>query len=824
MNLPVEGTGHGTGARLATRAGGSAALAIGHSTDGTAASSAPTMRCMGWAYLRRESRSGLARLIAGAAAVGVLSVAIYFATTGATGRAADVLTLDHAQFVADGAPPRDVLLPHTWARDGLGNTGRALYRIEFRLASEEAGQLWGLQAPRLSSRHLVRLNGHWLHGSMLASAGDRRGVPVPTWIDIGPDLLKAGVNVLEVEVAHDYRAGLSVLRVGPEATLWRLHVRDDVLQLTLPRSLNLFGFGLALFIFSIWWRRRSERTLGLFAALLALLSVRNVAYSSTGTVVHTAGTDVLFYLANVVGAMLLARFAMAWAGRDWRWFRHATDVGGGVLIVAALVAVHFDAVQQMRVVTYPLVMISLLPSLTLMGLGIRREPGATRLALAASVTMLCLAPLHDYFYIRGLTSVDDFYWMPFAAPIALVVFAWAQLDRFVGALGAVEDQAAQLELKVATRTRELELANSAKTRFLAAASHDLRQPVVSIGLLADLLRDQPLPKAAHQVLGRLGDSVEALNGLLKGLLDLSRFDAGAVQAQSGRVAIRPILESVVGDQREAARRKGIELRLRAPPFVVECDALLLEQMLRNLVGNAVRYTERGGVLVAARRRGERLLLQVWDTGVGIAAESQALVFEEFVQLDNPARARIQGIGLGLSLVRRAAVVMGAPVGLRSKPGRGSCFWVELPLAAADLVPAVAEPAVQPHDLTGLTLWVVEDDPDVLEALRLRLCAWGAHVRAFVGAAAATDAIEDGSAAPDVLVTDQRLPDGSGLDIAWRLRDRFGLVPVLVVTGDTSPADVSQLRASGLSVMHKPFASEELLAALRALAPARAVRA
>ncbi|HSC63316.1 MAG TPA: hybrid sensor histidine kinase/response regulator [Caldimonas sp.] len=778
---------------------------------------------MGWARLRRESRSGLIRLTAGVAAVGLLSAAIYSVTTIATGRAADVIALDRAQFIAEGAPAREVVLPHTWARDGLGNAGRALYRIEFQLA-REPGQPWGLQAPRLSSRHLVRLNGQWLHGGLLESAEQQRGVPVPTWIDIAPDLLRAGTNLLEVEVAHDYRAGLSVLRLGPETTLWRLHVRDDVLQLTLPRSLNLFGIGLALFIFLIWWRRRSESALGLFAALLALLSVRNVAYSSTGTVVHTSTTDVLFYLANLVGAMLLGRFAMAWAGRDWPWFRRAMDVGGAVLIAAAIVAVQFDAVQQMRVVTYPVIMLSLLPSLALMGLGIRREPGATRVALAASVTMLCLAPIHDYAYIRGFTSVDDFYWMPFVAPIALVVFAWAQLDRFVGALAAVEDQAAQLELKVAERTRELELANSAKTRFLAAASHDLRQPVASIGLLADLLRDQPLPPATHRVLGRLGDSVQALNGLLKGLLDLSRFDAGAVQARIGRVALLPILELVVGDQREAARRKGIELRLRATSLAVECDALLLEQVVRNLVGNAVRYTERGGVLVAARRRGQRVLLQVWDTGIGIAEESQALVFEEFVQLDNPARGRSHGIGLGLSLVRRAAAVMGAPLGLRSRAGRGSCFWIDLPVAASgSSVPAI-EPVPQAHDLAGLKLWVVEDDPDVLEALRLRLCGWGAQVRAFVGAAAAADAIDEGSAAPDVLVTDQRLPDGSGLAVARRLRARFGLVPVLVVTGDTSPADVSQLRASGLTVMHKPFASDELLAALRALAPTRALRA
>jgi signal transduction histidine kinase/ActR/RegA family two-component response regulator len=438
--------------------------------------------------------------------------------------------------------------------------------------------------------------------------------------------------------------------------------------------------------------------------------------------------------------------------------------------------------------------------------------------------MLCLAPLHDYFYIRGLTSVDDFYWMQYAAPIALIVFAWAQLDRLVGALGAVEGHAEQLERKVAERTRELELANAAKTRFLAAASHDLRQPVVSIGLLADLLRDAELPPKMHHVLDRIGDSVQALNALLKGLLDLSRFDAGAVQARLGRVALRPLLESVVGDEQEAARHKGIELRLRAGSFVAYSDPLLLEQIVRNLVGNAVRYTESGGVLVSLRRRRERVLLQVWDTGVGIAPESQSLVFEEFVQLDNPARERAHGIGLGLSLVKRAAAVLGAPLALRSQPGRGSCFSIELPLAASEEPAAVIAPVAAADGLAGLKLWLVEDDPDVREALRLRLCAWGAQVRAFGIAAAAGDAIDASVAAPDLFITDQRLPDGSGLDLALRLRDRFGRVPVLVVTGDTSPTDVAQLRASDLPVMHKPFASDELLSAVQALVPAHDVRA
>jgi DNA-binding response OmpR family regulator len=168
--------------------------------------------------------------------------------------------------------------------------------------------------------------------------------------------------------------------------------------------------------------------------------------------------------------------------------------------------------------------------------------------------------------------------------------------------------------------------------------------------------------------------------------------------------------------------------------------------------------------------------------------------------------------------------LGAPLALRSQPGRGSCFSIELPLAASEEPATVVAPVAAADGLAGLKLWLVEDDPDVREALRLRLCAWGAQVRAFDIAAAAGDAIDASAAAPDLFITDQRLPDGSGLDLALRLRDRFGRVPVLVVTGDTSPADVAQLRASDLPVMHKPFASDELLSAVQALVPAHDVRA
>ena len=245
--------------------------------------------------------------------------------------------------------------------------------------------------------------------------------------------------------------------------------------------------------------------------------------------------------------------------------------------------------------------------------------------------------------------------------------------------------------------------------------------------------------------------------------------------------------------------------------------MLLEQILRNLVGNAVRYTQRGGVLVSARQRGiDRVLLQVRDTGPGIPADSQAHVFDEFVQLDNDARSRARGLGLGLSLVRRAAGVLGVQVALSSVVGRGSCFSIELPLAGFEPARANLRPAPE-AELYGRKVWIVEDDPEVLEALRLRMVGWGAHVQGFGHVGAVRQALADASRSlPDLLVSDQRLPDGTGIDVAHLLRAAAATVPVLIVTGDTAPNDIARLRASGLPVLHKPFTSDELLTALRAL--------
>jgi CheY-like chemotaxis protein len=372
---------------------------------------------------------------------------------------------------------------------------------------------------------------------------------------------------------------------------------------------------------------------------------------------------------------------------------------------------------------------------------------------------------------------------------------------------------------VRERTEALAAAHAAKSRFLAAASHDLRQPVVTIGLLVGLLREQITVPALRSMVIKVDEAVAAMESLLAGLLDLLRLESGAMRARLQRVPLQALFDAVAVHESEAARRKGLVLRVRTTELAVHADPVLLEQIVRNLVSNAVRYTDTGRVRLAARLRVDGgVRIQVWDTGRGIAADKQAAVFEEFVQLDNPQRERTKGLGLGLAIVQRSAALLDAELQLRSVPGRGSCFSLSLPQAG----PVTAPVPVRAGDsrwLSGKRVVLVEDDAAVREALASRLTAWGAQVQAYDeprSLRVALDALAPGERQAHLLITDWRLPGGTGLDVVTLARRRFGPLPALVITGNTEPAEIAKLEASGLPVLHKPFRADQLHAALAAV--------
>ncbi|OYU73640.1 MAG: hypothetical protein CFE45_36765, partial [Burkholderiales bacterium PBB5] len=248
--------------------------------------------------------------------------------------------------------------------------------------------------------------------------------------------------------------------------------------------------------------------------------------------------------------------------------------------------------------------------------------------------------------------------------------------------------------------------NQAQSRFLAAASHDLRQPVVAIGLLVGLLREQVQAPEQRRLLDRTHEATRALEDLLRGLLDLSRLDNVAVQPAPQPVALQALFDAIDAHEHTTALASGLRLRFRPTGLVVLSDPLLLEQILRNLVSNALRYTARGGVLV------------VWDTGRGIAPADQQRVFEAFVQLDNPERDRRKGQGLGLAIVRRGIDLLGHGLALRSQLGRGSCFTISLPAASASHAPMAIGHA-DGQALAGQRIWLLDDDPALRAAMLAR---------------------------------------------------------------------------------------------------------
>ena len=705
-----------------------------------------------------------------------------------------------------------VRLPDTWALRGLLPRGAGRYRLSFELAQAPT-QMWALRIDRISSMHQVVVNDRLVHVGRDLEPFTAR--PIAQLIDLPPDVLHAGANEIRIEVDYRNRAGLSALEIGPQQRVRADYVRHIALSETLPESLNIAGAAFGLFMLAIWSRRRSEVAIGWFGALCMLVSVRNYCYFVVDGVPLPGGvSDWLYYMAQLGSTLLFGRFALALSGRHWRWFDRALKAAALVLPPCALLAIGM-AQQGLRGLTYPLLIALALPSLWLVFSYARQVRQYGLLVLLTGLAMVLVGGVHDYLYQQGYVSVLGGYWMPYATPLALASFAIVLVNRLVQALSDVELLNASLERRVAERTHELEIANAAKTRFLAAASHDMRQPVVTIGLLIGLLREQLVAAPLRAMVDRLHEAAASMETLLKGLMDLSRLESGTITPRLQPVALTPLFEAIDLHEQPAAAAKNLKLRFRRTPLAVLSDPVLLEQIVRNLVDNAVRYTDRGGVLVGVRlRRPDRVLLQVWDSGRGIAPQAQASVFEEFVQLDNPGRDRNKGLGLGLAIVQRSVRLLRQRITLRSTPGRGSCFMLELPLAPHG-APVAAAPVAPTLPLRGTLVWLIEDDAAVRDAMSARLRHWGARVLPLACRAELQQRLDDDAPMPTLIVSDQRLPDGTGVDCVNLIRAHAGrAVAAVLVTGDTAPADLALLAKTGLPVLHKPFSAAVLLQLLQ----------
>lgn len=363
---------------------------------------------------------------------------------------------------------------------------------------------------------------------------------------------------------------------------------------------------------------------------------------------------------------------------------------------------------------------------------------------------------------------------------------------------------------------EAEAANADKSRFLAAASHDLRQPLHALNLYLDAALCEPDEAVRQGLLERVRVASHDLGELLGALLDISRMDAHTMPPECAALALGPLMDGLMAEFRPQAEAKGIALRMRGcDRATVRSDPVLLGRILRNLLSNAVRYTERGGVLLACRRVGGILRVGVWDTGPGIAEDELDRVFMEFYQLHNPERDREKGLGLGLSIVQRLSALLEHPVQVRSRPGRGSCFSIDLPLCDGIEddrdAGAVQGPATR---LSGRFVLVVDDDVAILDAMRLWLRRWGCEgLLLESGAALLEELSRDAYPVPDAIIVDYRLRDHrTGLDVVRDVRAHFGTeIPAIVISGDTGIAGA--VTQAGCRYLAKPAQERDILAML-----------
>ena len=371
-------------------------------------------------------------------------------------------------------------------------------------------------------------------------------------------------------------------------------------------------------------------------------------------------------------------------------------------------------------------------------------------------------------------------------------------------------QAEQEHARLEGLNQALAAANQAKTRFLAAASHDLRQPVQALALNMAALELETVTPVQGQLVRRMGRSLQALSQMFDVLLDISRLDAGIVPVALQPLSLRALLLRLRDDLATTASLRGLTVRLHLPSrssaLMTRSDPVLLERCVRNLLDNAVKYTHQGGVLLALRPHAGGWRLEVWDTGIGMTSDVQAKAFDEFYQADNPERDRTRGLGLGLAIVQRLARLLGHGLALQSRPGRGTRVVLQLPQVDEPVSPADRTPIATDPAEGRLCVAVVDDDAEVRDSLCALLQRWGHGVLAGADDAAVLKAWRAGGCQPvQALITDLRLRGGlDGLQVVASLRQAWRRdLPALVITGDVAPERLQLLRDSGLAWLPKP---------------------
>ncbi|HEX8989802.1 MAG TPA: hybrid sensor histidine kinase/response regulator [Rhodocyclaceae bacterium] len=411
-----------------------------------------------------------------------------------------------------------------------------------------------------------------------------------------------------------------------------------------------------------------------------------------------------------------------------------------------------------------------------------------------------------------------------AAAMAGMLAVGRKYNQLLSASQRARFDNAVLAVRLSQQNAELETARNAavqadvaKSKFLAAASHDLRQPLHALTLFADALSQEANPDEMAKLTRHIGTSVTALESLFSSLLDISKLDAGVVRRNEIDFRAQDLFDRIVNDFAPLAEMKRLRLRAGSTAAHFRSDPILLEQLLRNLVGNAVRYTARGTVLLACRRCGGKWRIEVRDSGIGIPADQHEKVFEEFYQLDNAERDRQKGLGLGLAIVARLSRLLGCPVTLRSAPGRGTVMSVTVP-AGVPMAEAEAAQAPAPDGFAGMRVVIVDDEAEVRAAMQTIMEKWGCETVAAESLREAVAKMTEAQWEPELAISDYRLKDGDdGIRVLDRLRERYGdALPCLLMTGDIEAERLKAVRESGYPLLHKPIPPGKLRAAAASL--------
>lgn len=365
-----------------------------------------------------------------------------------------------------------------------------------------------------------------------------------------------------------------------------------------------------------------------------------------------------------------------------------------------------------------------------------------------------------------------------------------------------------------TRSKEAaELANQAKSRFLAAASHDLRQPLHAQTLFIAELKHSITEPVARVVLENLEASVESMGSLFSSLLEISRLDAGTIQRDLQEVPLSYLCQRLQAEFAGVAANRGLILRISECPHMVKSDPVLLICILRNLLDNALRHTESGTVMLCCRRSGGNIRIEIRDSGLGIHSDNHKAVFQEFFQLNNRERDRRKGLGLGLAIVARLGKLLDHDIGIRSAPGKGSVFSVTLPVSPLETALDKAQrlKLEEVPDISGVRALVIDNESSIVDGMRGLLGTWGCEVMSAPDLSSACDQLSKHPFSPDVILSDYRLPgSNTGIDTIAGLRQHLARpVPGILVTGDTAAEVLREADAHDISVIHKPVMPEEL---------------